>query len=289
MSRLIRLKGLPRLTANTIVTKAELMAELTRVRKQGYAIDDQENELDGRCIGAPIQAPDGRVLAAVSISSPVFRMDMNRAKSLAPALKSACAEIARSRPPRITDMMYSRPISTPRQDRARHRRAPRHRHGYGHRARRSGRRYRRNQRVAGREGERGRASGGSARAAISGAMPAIWATAPRCDAFIETVKRECPPIDILVNNAGAILRKPAAEFPDEYWDKTIEIDLNAQWVLAREFGRDMLARGSGKMIFTASLLSFQGGITVPATRRRKAAWRNWPRRCRTNGRAAMCR
>jgi 2-dehydro-3-deoxy-D-gluconate 5-dehydrogenase len=83
-------------------------------------------------------------------------------------------------------------------------------------------------------------------------------------AFIETVKRECPPIDILVNNAGAILRRPAAEFPDEYWDKTIEIDLNAQWVLAREFGREMLARGSGKIIFTASLLSFQGGITVPA-------------------------
>ncbi len=82
--------------------------------------------------------------------------------------------------------------------------------------------------------------------------------------FIETVKRECPPVDILVNNAGTILRKPAAEFPDEYWDQTIEIDLNAQWILAREFGRDMLARGSGKVIFTASLLSFQGGITVPA-------------------------
>jgi 2-deoxy-D-gluconate 3-dehydrogenase len=82
--------------------------------------------------------------------------------------------------------------------------------------------------------------------------------------LIESVKRECAPIDILVNNAGTILRKPAAEFPDEYWDQTIEIDLNAQWVLAREFGRDMVARGSGKIIFTASLLSFQGGITVPA-------------------------
>ena len=82
--------------------------------------------------------------------------------------------------------------------------------------------------------------------------------------LVETVKRECPPIDILVNNAGTILRKPAAEFPDEYWEKTIEINLNAQWVLAREFGREMVARGSGKVIFTASLLSFQGGITVPA-------------------------
>jgi 2-deoxy-D-gluconate 3-dehydrogenase len=83
-------------------------------------------------------------------------------------------------------------------------------------------------------------------------------------AFIEKAKRECAPIDILVNNAGTIMRKAAVDFPDDYWDRTIEIDLNAQWVLAREFGRDMLARGSGKVIFTASLLSFQGGITVPA-------------------------
>lgn len=82
-------------------------------------------------------------------------------------------------------------------------------------------------------------------------------------AFVEKVKRDCPPIDILVNNGGTILRKPAAEHPDEYWDRIIEIDLNAQFVLAREFGRDMLVRGGGKIVFTASLLSFQGGITVP--------------------------
>ncbi len=82
-------------------------------------------------------------------------------------------------------------------------------------------------------------------------------------AFIAKVKSECPAIDILVNNGGAILRKPAAEHPDEFWDRIIEIDLNAQWVLAREFGRDMLARGAGKIVFTASLLSFQGGVTVP--------------------------
>jgi len=82
-------------------------------------------------------------------------------------------------------------------------------------------------------------------------------------AFIETVKRECPPIDILVNNGGTVLRKPAAEHPDEYWDKIIEVNLNAQFVLAREFGRLMLERGAGKIVFTASLLSFQGGITVP--------------------------
>jgi DNA-binding IclR family transcriptional regulator len=76
-----------------VVTKAGLLAELARVRKQGYAIDDQENELDGRCIGASIQTAGGRVVAAVSISGPVLHMDMNLAKSLAPPLKTACAEI----------------------------------------------------------------------------------------------------------------------------------------------------------------------------------------------------
>ncbi len=70
-------------------------------------------------------------------------------------------------------------------------------------------------------------------------------------------------IDILVNNAGTILRKPAVEHPDEYWDKVIEVNLNAQFVLSREIAKGMLERGSGKIIFTASLLTFQGGITVP--------------------------
>ena len=81
-------------------------------------------------------------------------------------------------------------------------------------------------------------------------------------AFVERVKVNHQ-IDILVNNAGTILRQPAAEHPDEYWDKVIEVNLNAQFILAREFGKAMLARGSGKIVFTASLLSFQGGITVP--------------------------
>ncbi len=82
-------------------------------------------------------------------------------------------------------------------------------------------------------------------------------------AFIETVKKAHPRIDILVNNAGSILRAPAAEHPDESWDKIIEINLNAQFILTREIGKEMVARGEGKVIFTASLLTFQGGITVP--------------------------
>ncbi|MFT5090265.1 MAG: 2-deoxy-D-gluconate 3-dehydrogenase [Candidatus Latescibacterota bacterium] len=81
--------------------------------------------------------------------------------------------------------------------------------------------------------------------------------------FAEEVKRDVGPIDILVNNAGTIMRAPAEEHSDEYWDKVIEVNLNAQFVLAREFGREMIARGSGKIVFTASVLTFQGGITVP--------------------------
>jgi 2-deoxy-D-gluconate 3-dehydrogenase len=71
------------------------------------------------------------------------------------------------------------------------------------------------------------------------------------------------PVDILVNNAGTIRRAPAAEHPDEDWDHVLEVNLSAQFVLSREIGRTMLARGSGRIIFTASMLSFQGGVTVP--------------------------
>ncbi len=82
-------------------------------------------------------------------------------------------------------------------------------------------------------------------------------------AFIEQVKADHPQIDILINNAGTILRAPAVEHSDEYWDKVIEVNLNAQFVLTREIGKEMVARGSGKIVFTASLLTYQGGLTVP--------------------------
>lgn len=90
-------------------------------------------------------------------------------------------------------------------------------------------------------------------------------------AFADQVNAEHPVIDILVNNAGTILRKPAAEHPDEYWDEVINTNLNAQWALAREIGKHMVERGSGKIIFTASLLTFQGGITVPGYAASKGA------------------
>lgn len=89
--------------------------------------------------------------------------------------------------------------------------------------------------------------------------------------FLEAIKRDVPVIDILVNNAGTILRKPAAEHPDDYWDTVIDTNLNAPFILTREIGRDMVARGSGKIIFTASLLTFQGGVTVPGYAASKGA------------------
>ena len=78
-------------------------------------------------------------------------------------------------------------------------------------------------------------------------------------------------VDILINNAGTIMRKPAAEHPDDYWDKVIEVNLNSQFVISREVGKQMLEQGRGKIIFIASLLTFQGGITVPGYAASKGA------------------
>lgn len=90
-------------------------------------------------------------------------------------------------------------------------------------------------------------------------------------AFLERVMADFPVIDILVNNAGTILRKPAADHPDDFWDEVIETNLNSQFLLSRELGKRMIERGSGKIIFTASLLTFQGGITVPGYAASKGA------------------
>ena len=70
-------------------------------------------------------------------------------------------------------------------------------------------------------------------------------------------------VDILVNNAGTIERAPAADHPLELWDRVLEVDLSSQFALTQLLARPMLARGRGKIIFTASLLTFQGGINVP--------------------------
>jgi len=78
-------------------------------------------------------------------------------------------------------------------------------------------------------------------------------------------------VDILVNNAGTIIRHPAAEHEDDDWDHVLEVNLNAPFILARELGGRMIERRSGKIIFIASLLSFQGGINVPSYTASKSA------------------
>ncbi len=90
--------------------------------------------------------------------------------------------------------------------------------------------------------------------------------ADRADVYslIDRVNTRFPVVDILVNNAGVQKRAPIADFADEDWDRLLEINLTSQFILAREFGKRMVERGSGKVIFTASVLSYQGGLNVPA-------------------------
>jgi len=96
-------------------------------------------------------------------------------------------------------------------------------------------------------------------------------TAYKCDfadkqAVLDFAARalaDTPRIDILINNAGTIRRAPAVEHSDSDWDDVLEINLSSQFRLTREIGRAMVAQGAGKIIFTASLLTFQGGINVP--------------------------
>ena len=79
------------------------------------------------------------------------------------------------------------------------------------------------------------------------------------------------PVDVLVNNAGTIRRAPAAEHADADWDHVLAVNLDAPFVLAREVGAGMLERGRGKIVFVASVLSFQGGVNVPGYAASKSA------------------
>jgi 2-dehydro-3-deoxy-D-gluconate 5-dehydrogenase len=102
-------------------------------------------------------------------------------------------------------------------------------------------------------------------------------TAMRCD-LAHTADRERwldhlegQRVDILVNNAGIIRRAPAAEHSVADWRAVLDLNLDAPWAIAQRIGRGMLERGHGRILFTASLLSFQGGITVPGYAASKGA------------------
>jgi 2-dehydro-3-deoxy-D-gluconate 5-dehydrogenase len=83
-------------------------------------------------------------------------------------------------------------------------------------------------------------------------------------AAMATVVEAYGPITYLINNAGLIKRHPATEFPIDSWDEVIHANLDSVWLLSQHFGRAMVARGDGAIVNMASLLSFSGGITVPA-------------------------
>lgn len=91
------------------------------------------------------------------------------------------------------------------------------------------------------------------------------------DELINGIHEKYGHIDILVNNAGVQRRHPSVEFPKEDWDFVININMNAVFFLCQAVGRIMLQQGHGKIINMASLLSFQGGFTVPAYTASKSA------------------
>ncbi|WP_042470818.1 SDR family NAD(P)-dependent oxidoreductase [Bacillus ndiopicus] len=89
--------------------------------------------------------------------------------------------------------------------------------------------------------------------------------------LLKMVEEKLGHVDILVNNAGVQKRHPAVEFPQQDWDYVMNINANAVFSLCQVFGQQMLQRGYGKIINLASLLSFQGGLTVPAYAASKGA------------------
>lgn len=92
----------------------------------------------------------------------------------------------------------------------------------------------------------------------------LEATAPRLNELVSRAVDEWSRLDILVNNAGIIRRAPALEFSEQDWDDVLQVNLKALFFLSQAAARVMVPQGSGKIIHVASMLSFQGGILVPA-------------------------
>jgi DNA-binding IclR family transcriptional regulator len=93
--RIVREKGLARITATTIDTETRLFEELAKIRELGYAIDDMEHEEHLRCVGAPIRNAKGEVFASLSLSGPAERNSRERITTIAPAAIRAADEISR--------------------------------------------------------------------------------------------------------------------------------------------------------------------------------------------------
>lgn len=92
--RLVQMKGLPCFTVKTLVSQVALFKEIRLIRRQGYALDDEENEVGGRCVATPIVGSNDHWVAALSISGPAFRMELALARSFVPRLKEACKSVS---------------------------------------------------------------------------------------------------------------------------------------------------------------------------------------------------
>jgi IclR family acetate operon transcriptional repressor len=88
-------RGLPARTPRTVTSPETLRAELERVRAQGFAVDDQENEMGVRCIGAPIFDTTTRVIGAISVSGPASRISLERSLELGPLVRDAASGVSR--------------------------------------------------------------------------------------------------------------------------------------------------------------------------------------------------
>lgn len=96
LARILETRGMPAFTERTITTRLALAVEIEKVRQQGYALDSMENEPDGRCVAAPIHGPGKKMVAALSISGPVPRMTVARAKSFLKPLFASCRRISQA-------------------------------------------------------------------------------------------------------------------------------------------------------------------------------------------------
>jgi DNA-binding IclR family transcriptional regulator len=94
LARYLSPAGLTRRTSHTLTTMGQLKAQLKEIRAQGYAIDDEENEENIRCVGAPVFDSNGDVIGGVSVSAPTFHLSQQEARALGPFVAQAAGMIS---------------------------------------------------------------------------------------------------------------------------------------------------------------------------------------------------